>query len=146
MNIENTWNDPSQLLSVTGLTKAEADELLQDFSDEIQKSTSNRKNVNSEREGRPAKLDNRALFLMLMIYFRHYPTLDIMSFMFEISTSNVKRWLDRCEETIRTVLAKKNFFHLIAQDQEKISRKPLSETGKYILTELSNLYGDRRIK
>lgn len=146
MNIENTWNDANQLLSVTGLTKSEADELLQDFSDEIKNLNLSLKNASSEREGRPAKLDNRALFLMLMIYFRHYPTLDIMSFMFEISTSNVKRWLDRCEETIRTVLAKKNFSHLIAQDQERISREPLSETGKYILTELNNLYGDRGIR
>ena len=138
MNIENTWNDEKLLHAATGLTKNEAEELVIDFSRELELKKSNK----NPSEGRPKKLDNKGLFLMLMLYYRHYPTFDLLAVVFELSSSNIKRWIDRSEAALKTVLAKKNLSHLIAPSQKKKSRKPLSGTQKSISMALNSLYAD----
>lgn len=146
MDVKNTWETEKLLHAATGLTSIEAKELLIDFSNELISSEPAIDNEQTNLGGRPAKLDNKGLFLMLMLYYRHYPTLDLLAVVFEISTSNVKRWIDRSEEALRTVLAKKNFSHLIAPDQKKKSRKPLSAKGKSISMALSSLYVDPKTR
>ena len=141
MNIENTWNNESLLQAATGLTKIEAEDILIDFSKELDFG----KDLQKKPEGRPKKLDNRGLFLLLMLYYRHYPTFDLLAVVFELDSSNIKRWIDRSEQTLRTVLAKKNFSHLIAPDQKRKSRKHLSDNGKSISMALSSLYADRKM-
>ena len=103
------------------------------------------KSKNAVNEGRPPKLDNKALFMMLMIFYRHYPTFELLAFMFELNVSNVKRWIVRCELTLKSVLAKKNFSHLIVPNHDLKSREPLSDAGKSILMALNNLSADQVI-
>ena len=131
MNITNIWKNESRLLDATGMLPEEAEELLVDFSSEL----------NLSNVGRPTKLDDRGVFLLLMLYFRHYPTFDLLGLMFEMDTSNAQRWVNRAEKALRSVLSKKNFSHLIAPCPERTSRKPLSDSTKSILTALSNQYG-----
>ena len=135
MNIENTWRDEKLLHAPTGLMNAEDEDLLIDFSKELNLGK-NGKNISDRR---PKKLDNKGLFLMLILYYRHYPTFDLLAVVFELNSSNIKRWVDRSEKALKTVLAKKNLSHLIAPDQKQRSRKPLSNNEKSISMALSSL-------
>jgi len=145
MNIKNTWKNEKLLHTATGLTKPEAEDLLADFSRELEGSVNEIRKDNLNVGGRPAKLDDKGLFLMLMLFYRHYPTFDLLAVVFELSSSNVKRWVDRSESTLKSVLAKKNFSHLIAPDQKRKSRKPLSDNEKSISMALSSLYADPKM-
>ena len=82
----------------------------------------------------------------MMLYYRHYPTYELLGLMFEIDPSNASRWVDRAETAFRTVLSKKNFSHLILQDRGKKSRKPLSDNAKSILMALNKLSADQNKK
>ena len=146
MNIQKTWDDEKLLKAATGLTKMEAAELLVDFSTEMAARNQSTNTTQSYPGGRPAKLDDRGLFMMLMLFYRHYPTIDLLAVMFELNSSNVKRWIDRCEDLLKAVLAKKNLSHLIAPDPERTSKKPLSDNEKFISMALNNLFADREIQ
>lgn len=136
MNVENVWKSEEKILNATGMTKAEAEDLIPDFTIELNKSS----------KGRPTKLDDRGVFLLMMLYYRHYPTYELLGLMFEIDPSNASRWVDRAETAFRKVLSKKNFSHLILQDRGKKSREPLSNSAKSILMALNKLSADQKIK
>ena len=52
MNVENVWKSEEKILNATGMTKAEAEDLIPDFTIELNKSS----------KGRPTKLDDRGVF------------------------------------------------------------------------------------
>lgn len=139
MNIEKIWGHKKQLKAVTGLTHSEARELIKDFEEELKNTNSKPKISNPNDAGRNRKLQSRELFVMVLMFYRHYQTIDFVAAMFDLSPSNVKRWIDDSEKALRAVLAKKNFSHLIAQNRKEKSRKPLNNTEKSILMALNNL-------
>jgi len=145
MDIKNIWTHEKKIKIATGLTLKEASELIDDFEVELNAIRLNKNGNSNNNDGRPRKLDTRGLFLMLMLFHRHYPTIELLALMFELDASNVKRWIDDSQTALTIVLAKKNFSHLIAPNKKKKSRKPLSRTGKSILMALNNLSEDHKI-
>jgi len=135
MKIESIWKNTKSLNAATGLTLEEGEELLKDFSDERKASKSNSKGPG----GRPEALEDRDIFTMTMIHYRHYLNLEMLALMFDVSSSTVKRLVEGSEALLRQVLAKKNFSHLIAPDRKKKLGKSLSENGKFISMALNNL-------
>lgn len=107
MDIANIWNNEKQLKIATGLTFDEASELINDFEIELNALRLNPNSNSNNNEGRPRKLDTRGLFLMLMLHYRHYPTIELLALLFEIDTSNAKRWIDDSQIALHTVLRKK---------------------------------------
>jgi hypothetical protein len=140
MNIEKIWDNSHSLQSATGLTKEEADELLEDFK-QLRHSI---KEANCGIGGRNESLDIKGIFMLFMIYYRHYIKLEMLALMFEVSSSTAKRLIDESEALIREILSKKNFSHLIAPNRKRPSRNPLDDREKSILTALSSLYADQR--
>lgn len=140
MNIEKIWNNSNSLQSATGLTKDEADELLEDFKQLRQ----SKKEVHCGVGGRNESLDVRGIFMLFMIYYRHYIKLEMLALMFEVSSSTAKRLIDESEVLIREILSKKNFSHLIAPNRKRLSKNPLDDREKSILTALSSLYADQK--
>jgi len=138
MDIHRIWNNDNQLHALTGLTKAEAIDLLQEFEHELK----NKKDQKEGNGGRPAKLDNKGIFVMFMMFFRHYITFEALGALFDLNDSNVKRWIDVAQPTLKEVLKKKNYSHLIVPPQKKKSRRPLNNNEKSIWMALNNLYGD----
>jgi hypothetical protein len=134
MNIENIWQTEKKIKIATGMSISEAEELVKDFENEIQVEKCN-------SGGRPPKLSSKDIFLMFMLFYRHYVTYDLLGLLFEIDTSTAKRVVSEAEVAIRSCLAKKNFSHLIAPDQVKKLRPPLSSIGKSISMALNNLSG-----
>ena len=140
MDVMRIWSNENQLHALTGMTMIEATEVLPLFTNELNKLG----HLNSESGGRPAKLDNKGIFLMVMMFYRHYDTLEALGAMFDLSDSNVKRWIDCSEKSLKLALEKKSLSHLIAPQTKMTSSKPLSETRKTILMGLSNLCADRK--
>ena len=141
MDVARIWSNENQLHALTGMTKNEATEVLPVFTDEL----NNLGHLNSVSGGRPSKLDNKGILLMLLMFYRHYDTLEALGAMFDLSDSNVKRWIDSSEKALKLALAKKNLSHLIAPRQKAKSSNHLSNKRKSILTELSNLFDAQRI-
>ena len=140
MDVARIWSNEKQLHALTGMTKNEASEILPVFEEELK----NLGRLNSASGGRPSKLDSKGILLMLLMFYRHYDTLEALGAMFNLSDSNVKRWIDSSEKALKTTLVKKNLSHLILPKKKVTSSKPLHNKKKYMLTELSNLFGDQK--
>jgi Helix-turn-helix of DDE superfamily endonuclease len=101
---ERIWTNEKRLVSATGLNKKEAEEIFNDFDERIA----------LNKIGRPKKLSNKSLFIMLMMHLRNYQTLEVLGSIFGLHKSNVKRWIDRLVMVLEDILRKKKFYHLIA--------------------------------
>lgn len=115
MDIVRIWNNESQLKALTGLSKLEMSEIMADFEEGL----ISRSNGARGSGGRPPKLDSKGIVLMLMMFYRHYLTLEAIAALFDLDDSNVKRWLDTSEEILYGVLEKKSLLHLIARSKGK---------------------------
>jgi len=135
-DLSHVWNNEKEMLVVSGLTLKEAEYVLSDFSDEVKRIR--RKDPNS-KVGRPPKLSEKKIFLMLMLFMRHYQTLTLLGVMFGVDASTVKRWVDDGLEAMVKILVKKNFRHLIVVTPEALSETNLTDSEKSTLMALSSL-------
>ena len=83
---------------------------------------------------------------MLMMFYRHYISMEALGALFNLNDSNVKRWSNDAQGMLKKVLKKKNYSHLIVPDHKRKSRKPLNDTEKSILMGLNNLSAGRATK
>lgn len=143
-DIKDIWSSDSKMKIATGLDISECNIIFENFEQELKKVR--HKNNPKSTVGRPAKLTIKEIFLMLMIFIRHYPTYELLSVIFDIDTSNVKRWIDDSHMVLGNILVKKNFAHLISLNQERLSKSALKKSEKFILMELNNLLGGQKIK
>ena len=104
MDIHAIWNSEKKLRAATGLSRAEADELLIDFSEKINCIEQQKK----KSGGRPNKYPPLNFFLMMMFQLRHHVTFEVLGFMFELDPSNAKRRFESTESIVKDILAKKN--------------------------------------
>jgi len=142
MDLNRIWANENQLKALTGLTKIEADDLLIAFRDEIKLRNSQKRGPG----GRPPKLDTKGIFIMLMMLYRHYISIEALGAIFNLNASNVKRWLDDAQGILKEILKKKNFSHLIVPKDQRKLRKPLNSTEKSILMGLNNLFAGQVTK
>lgn len=142
MDTVRIWSNPNQLKALTGLEKEEAREVIQMFHAGLVECGRGP----SEKGGRPPKHTFESIFVMLMMYYRHYLTLEALGAIFNLSDSNVKRWVDDAESVLRGVLEKKSLSHLLQKPSPKKSSKPLTEQRKFISMGLNNLSVARRMK
>lgn len=140
MDIDRIWANENQLHALTGLTIIEAQDLLSAFQEALTQQESDKTGAG----GRPPKLNMKGAFVMLMMFFRHYITLEAVGALFDLDNSNVKRRIDQAQKTLRLILKKKNFSHLIVANQKRLSRKPLNSSEKSILTALNSLSADQK--
>jgi len=138
-DLSHVWENEKEMLVVTGLTLQEAEYVLRDFFDEIK--NVRRKDPKS-KVGRPAKLSEKQIFLMLMIFMRHYATLKFIGVMFGVDASTVKRWVDDGLEALAKILVKKNFRHLVVVSLEDLYDTNLTDSEKSTLMELNSLLED----
>lgn len=143
-DIKDIWSSENKMKISTGLDINECNIIFENFEQELIKIRHQKKQKSSV--GRPAKLTTKEIFLMLMIFIRHYPTYDLLSVIFDIDTSNVKRWIDDSHMVLGDILVKKNFAHLILLNQERLSKSALGKSEKFILMELNNLLDGQKIK
>lgn len=143
-DIKDIWSSDSKMKIATGLDINECNIVFENFEQELKK-IRHQNNANS-KAGRPAKLAPEEIFLMLMIFIRHYPTFELLSVIFNIDVSNVKRWIDDSHLVLGDILVKKNFAHLISLNQARLSKSALKKSEKFILMELNNLSGGQKIK
>ena len=136
IDVNEIWSSDKKLKIATGLSIQETYLIFEDFEQELE----NRNSV----VGRPAKLNSKEIFLMLMIFIRHYNTYELMSLMFNIHTSSVKRWIDDSHLALGNVLKKKGFARLLLINQRKLSRNTLNNSEKSILMTLNNLLEDQK--
>lgn len=139
MDVDRLWSNENQLHALTGLTKMEAEDLFISFKDEFETMEGQHRGPG----GRPKKLDIKAIFVMLMMFYRHYISMEALGALFNLNNSNVKRWSDDAQKMLKDVLKKKNYSHLIVPDQRRKSRKPLNDMEKSILTGLNSLFAGR---
>ncbi len=142
-DIDGIWTSDKKLKIMTGLNIKESGLIFKDFSEELIKIRRSEKTYLGV--GRPSKLDSREIFLMVLIFIRHYPTYEFLSVIFNIDVSNVKRWIESSYMALGNVLIKKNFAHLIVMDQKKLQESDLNNSERSILTELNNLSEDPKI-
>lgn len=141
-NVEEIWNCNQKMIDTTGLRVEEVDLVFNDFKVELKK-IRRKKNPNSS-VGRPSKLSEKEIFIMLMIFIRQYTTYKFLSVLFSIDASNVKRWIDDSHLALGEVLIKKNFAHLLLIDHERFSKSALESWEKSILMDLNNLSEDQK--
>jgi len=135
MDVDRIWLNENQLHALTGLTKKEAEDIFTSFNEEFEARESEFKGPG----GRPKKLETKSIFVMLMMFYRHYISMEALGALFDLNDSNVKRWSDDAQGMLKKVLKKKNYSHLIVPDHKRKSRKPLKDTEKSILMGLNNL-------
>ncbi len=136
--IDKIWTSDEKLKITTGLNIQEANLVFEDFALELKKLR--RSKSKGSNVGRPSKLTPKEIFIMLMIFIRHYQTYELLSVTFDIDASNVKRWIDDAHMALGEVLVKKNFHHLLLVDHEKLSQSALKSWEKSILMDLNNLF------
>ena len=137
-DLNGIWESDKKLRIATGLGKIEIDEIFNDFKAELGRTHNLRDMPN--KLGRASKLTSNEIFLMLMIFLRHYPTFEFLSLIFSLDTSNVKRWIDSSFEALGEILVKKNCAHLMCLNQKRILESDLNNSEKSILMELNKLY------
>ena len=99
MKLTKIWSSEKAMKAATGLTLIEAKELLRDFSSE-------RKNLKREPMGpggRPESLDDKGVFTLVLIHYRHYLGFEFLGILFNVSSSSAKRLFDECDELLRSV-------------------------------------------
>ena len=136
-DVEEIWNCSEKMVNTTGLKIEEVDLVFNDFKTELKKIRRS-KNPNST-VGRPSKLSEKEIFIMLMVFIRQYTTYKFLSVLFSIDASNVKRWIDDSHLALGEVLIKKNFAHLLLINHERLSKSALEDWEKSILMDLNNL-------
>ena len=120
MDVDRIWLNENQLHALTGLTKKEAEDIFTSFNEEFEARESEFKGPG----GRPKKLETKSIFVMLMMFYRHYISMEALGALFDLNDSNVKRWSDDAQGMLKKVLKKKNYSHLIVPDHKRKSRKP----------------------
>lgn len=139
MDTVRIWNNANQLKALTGLEKVEAEEIVHGFRKELEALGHYPEGGN----GRPAKHGPEGVFLLLMMYYRHYITLEALGALFDLSDSNVKRWISESEKALRDTLEKKSLSHLLPKLPPRISGKPFPPREKSISMALNKLCGDQ---
>ena len=142
MDVDRIWNHENQLHALIGLTKVEAEDIFKSFKEEFEARERQFKGPGE----RPKRLDTRGIFVMLLMYYRHYISMEALGALFNLNDSNVKRWSDDAQRMLKEVLKKKNYSHLIVPDHKKKSRKSLNDTEKSILMGVNNLFAGRPTK
>ena len=142
MDVNRIWHNEKQLHALTGLTKREAEDIFISFQEEFEDRESEFKGPG----GRPKKLDTRSIFVMLMMFLRHYISMEALGALFDLNDSNVKRWSDDAQVMLKQVLKKKNYSHLIVANHKRKSKNPLNNKEKYILMGLNNLFAGQATK
>jgi Helix-turn-helix of DDE superfamily endonuclease len=115
MDVARIWVSEKQLHALTGVTKSCAYDILKDFEEGL-------KEIGYLKEkgvGRRQRLDSKGILLMLLMYYKHYDSLESLGALFNLNVSNVKRWIDISEKILKQVLFKKKLFQLTHQNQEK---------------------------
>lgn len=125
MDLNSTWDDEKKVKALTGLKKHELLDIAGLFFEEIKREPASR--------GRPRKLSNENLLLLLLTQYKHNLTFELLGVMYEINLSNTKRWIERLEEVLQSVLKKKNYHHLIPKNPRKKQEKDYSIKDLYAL-------------
>ena len=73
-------------------------------------------------------------------------TLEAVGALFNLDDSNAKRRISEAQKTLKSILKKRNFSHLIVPSQKRLSRGPLNDNEKSILTGLNNLSAGQKIR
>ena len=97
---------------------------MEDFETELKKI---RRKKHDSKVGRPAKLDPKTIFLMTMVFIRHYNTYEFMGLIFGVDVSTVKRWVDDASLALGELLVKKNFAHLISSRSREALKDRLKQ-------------------
>lgn len=117
MDVERIWSNEKQLHALTGLRLLEAVDLLKSFQSEIELKKEQAKGPG----GSAAKLSDKEIFVMLMIYFRHYISLEALGALFDLDDSNVKRWIDEAQSMLLLLLKKKELLPCVStEDSTKL--------------------------
>ena len=132
MDVDRIWENKKQLHAITGLSTHEIEEILVEFEHELKKLG------RLKKSGRPSKIGLKSAFLMLMMFYRHYLPLEAMGALFDLDDSNVKRWIEDGERSLKLILLKKNLHHLIVVKTEKKPPKHWSPDAKFISMALNS--------
>ena len=139
MDVLGIWRNEKKLKSATGLTSAEANELLEDFSREIADLEAKKK----ASGGRPNKLPPLNYFLMMVFQLRHHVTFEVLGFMFDLDPSNAKRRFESTESMVKSILAKKKLSHIVRPKPTKEELESrLTPTQRSLSMALNSLYGE----
>lgn len=134
MELSRIWSSDKSMKASTGLTLAEAQELLHFFS--VERASQRAQPVGPG--GRPECLDDQGIFTLTLIHYRHYLGFEMLGLMFSISCSSAKRIFDECDELIRLVLKKRGFYRLIAPNRPRRSVESLNSNARSISMALNN--------
>ena len=130
MDLNSIWSDEKKVKALTGLKEEEILDIASLFFDEIER--------NQDSKGRPRKLSDENLLLLLLTEYKHNLTFELLSVMFEIDLSNTKRWIDRLDKVLQDVLKKKNYLQLIPTTPRKKQKDDYSIKDLYALMAKSN--------
>ena len=100
---------PKKLLALSGLTRAEFDDLLVAFkivsqpnSATTQRGQSRQRKVGGGRKATLLLAEDRLLFIL--VYMKTYPLQEIMAELFDLDVSNVNEWIHRLLPLLRDAL------------------------------------------
>lgn len=110
LSYDQMKDNPKVLLSFTGHTRTEFEELVIAFSIAWNRSEKKRRKMQKRQRqpggGRKAKLtamEDRLLFILF--YLKTYPLQEVLAFMFDMSQSQANEWIHRLAKVLQAALA-----------------------------------------
>lgn len=130
MDLNSTWGNDKKVKALTGLSRDQLLEISGLFFETIKRKQASR--------GRPRKLSDENLLLLLLSQYKHNVTYELLGVIFDIDLSNTKRWIDRLDEVLQDVLKKKNYCHLIPKGPRNKQSNDFSIVNLYALMGKNN--------
>lgn len=124
LSYDQIKDKPRVLLSFTGLTQTEFEELLIAFAFAWYKSEQKRKKKQKRQRrvggGRKPKLKTMAdRLLFILFYLKTYPLQEVQAFMFNMSQGQANEWIHRLAVVLKAALADLN--HLPEREGERLA-------------------------
>jgi len=113
LDIERALNNDRLLRSLSGLNRQAFDELLPAFeraylATRNQQTLAGRPRQRAAGGGQKGQLDKiESKLFLILVYFKCYPTFDVLGFLFDLDYSRANRWVHRLQPLLETALNEK---------------------------------------
>jgi hypothetical protein len=113
LDIERVLKSDRLLRALTGLNRKAFEELVLTFESVYQQSQMNQTQAQRPRQravggGQKARLGSReAKLFFILVYFKCYPTFDVLGLLFDLDYSRANRWVHRLQPILEAALGQK---------------------------------------
>lgn len=110
LNVDRALNNDRLLRAMTGLNRKAFNELCQVFGEAYQQrlQVTAQPRKRAQGGGRKARLQSpTAQLFFILVYFKCYPTFDVLGLLFDLDRGRANRWVHRLQAILEVALGQK---------------------------------------